>query len=61
MDRAADAIYLDSSKTFETISHSIPLEKLAAHGLDGCSLQWVKLWLDGQSHGVEVNGVKSSW
>ena len=37
------------------------MEKLAAHGLDGCTLCWVKHWLDGQAQRVVVNGVKSSW
>jgi len=44
-----------------TLSHSILLEKLAAHGLDGCTLYWVKKCLDGQAQRVVVNGVKSSW
>ncbi|KAK4828050.1 hypothetical protein QYF61_023088 [Mycteria americana] len=33
-------VYLDFSKAFDTVSHSILLEKLAAHGLDGCTLCW---------------------
>ncbi|KAK4818589.1 hypothetical protein QYF61_015389 [Mycteria americana] len=37
------------------------LEKLAAHGLDGCTLHWVKNWLDGRAQRVVVHGVKSSW
>jgi len=37
-----DVIYLDFNKAFDTVYHSILLEKLAAHGLDGCSLRWVK-------------------
>jgi len=33
--KAVDVVYLDFSKIFDTISHNILLEKLAAHGLDG--------------------------
>ncbi|KAK4811349.1 hypothetical protein QYF61_027581 [Mycteria americana] len=43
--KAVDVVYLDFSKAFDAVSHSILLEKLAAHGLDG----------------VVVNGVYSSW
>ncbi|KAK4807448.1 hypothetical protein QYF61_001999 [Mycteria americana] len=48
-------------KAFDTISRSILLEKLAAHGLDGCTLRWVKNWLDGRAQRVVGNGVYSSW
>ncbi|GAB0188176.1 mitochondrial enolase superfamily member 1 [Grus japonensis] len=47
--KAVDVVYLDFSKAFDTISHSILLEKLAAYGLDGHTLRWVKNWLDGQA------------
>jgi len=56
-----DVIYLDFSKAFDTVSHSVLLEKLAAHGLDRCALRWVKNWLDGRAQRVVVNGVKSGW
>ena len=56
-----DIVYLDFSKAFDTVSHSILLEKLAAHGLDKCTLCWVKNWLDSRALRVVVNGVKSSW
>ncbi|KAK4818819.1 hypothetical protein QYF61_019856 [Mycteria americana] len=59
--KAVDVIYLDFSKAFDTVSHSILLEKLAAHGLGGCTLRWAKNWLDGRAQTVVVNGVKSSW
>jgi len=45
--KVVNVIYLDFSKAFDTVSHSILLEKLAAHCLDGCTLQWVKNWLNG--------------
>ncbi|KAK4807153.1 hypothetical protein QYF61_024273 [Mycteria americana] len=48
-------------KAFDTVSRSILLEKLAAHGLDGRTLRWVKNWLDGWAQSVVVNGVKSTW
>ncbi|KAK4823321.1 hypothetical protein QYF61_000923 [Mycteria americana] len=59
--KAVDVIYLDFSKAFDTVSHRILLEKLAAHGLGGCTLCWVKKWLDGRAQKVLVNGIKSSW
>ncbi|GAB0203589.1 hypothetical protein GRJ2_002824500 [Grus japonensis] len=39
----------------------ILLEKVAVHGLDRCTLCWVKNWLEGQAQRVVVNGAKSSW
>jgi len=40
--KAVDDVYLDFSKAFDSAPHSILLEKLAAHVLDGCTLCWVK-------------------
>jgi len=45
--KAVGVIYLNFSKAFETVPHSILLEKLAAHGLDGCTVCWIKNWLNG--------------
>jgi len=36
--KAVDVAYLDFSKAFDTVSHSILLENLAAQGMDGCTL-----------------------
>ncbi|GAB0181225.1 hypothetical protein GRJ2_000587800 [Grus japonensis] len=59
--KAVDVVYLDNIKAFDTVCHSLLLEKLAAHGLDGRTLCWVKNWLDGRAQGGVANGVKSSW
>jgi len=40
--KAVHVMYLDFSKAFDTVSHSNLLEKLAPHGLDRCTLCWVK-------------------
>ena len=45
--KAVAVVYLDFSKAVDTVPHSILLEKPAAHGLDGCTLSWMKNWLNG--------------
>ncbi|PKU47317.1 rna-directed dna polymerase from mobile element jockey-like [Limosa lapponica baueri] len=59
--KAVDLVYLDLCKAFDTIPHSVLLEKLANHGIDKCTLHWVKNWLDGHAQRVVINGVKSRW
>ncbi|KAK4819812.1 hypothetical protein QYF61_011831 [Mycteria americana] len=57
-------LYMPCDGTQDDLFHQLPrilLEKLAAHGLDGCTLRWVKNWLDGRTQRVVVNGVYSSW
>ena len=53
--QAVDVVYLDFRRAFDTVPLSILVEKLAAHGLDGCTLCWVKHWLDGRAQRVVVN------
>jgi len=45
--KAVDVVYLDFRKALDTVLHSILLEKLTAHGLDGCTLCRVENWLNG--------------
>ena len=55
-------VYLDFSKAFDTVPHNLLVEKLAAHGLDGCMLRWVKHWLGVQAKelwSMELNPVDS--
>jgi len=50
---AVVVIYMDF-KAFDAVPHSILLEKLAAHGLDGCTLRWIKKlaeWASAESGG----------
>ena len=55
-EKAIDVAYLDFSKAFDTAFYSVLLVKLAAHGLDRCTLCWVKNWLHGQAQRVVMNG-----
>ena len=59
--KAVDVVYLDFSKAFDTVSHSILLQKLVVCGLDRYTLGWVRNRLEGRAQRVVVNGVKSSW
>ena len=63
--RAVDVVYLDFSKAFNTVFHSVLLEKLAAGGLDRYTLCYiiakVNNWLNGWAQRVMVNGVTSNW
>ncbi|KAJ7422905.1 rna-directed dna polymerase from mobile element jockey-like [Willisornis vidua] len=46
--KAVDVVCLDFSKAFDTVSHNMLLEKLAAHSLDmEGTLCWVRSWLEG--------------
>uniref|UniRef100_A0A493TS15 Reverse transcriptase domain-containing protein n=1 Tax=Anas platyrhynchos platyrhynchos TaxID=8840 RepID=A0A493TS15_ANAPP len=58
---AVDVVYLDFSKAFDIVSHSILFKKLAALDLDWRMLRWVRNCLDSRAQRVVVNGVKSSW
>ncbi|RMC06509.1 hypothetical protein DUI87_15946 [Hirundo rustica rustica] len=53
--KGVDGVYLDFSKALDTVSHSTLLDKLAAHGLDGNTLCWVRNWLHGRAQRVVVN------
>ncbi|KAF4802978.1 hypothetical protein TURU_019420 [Turdus rufiventris] len=58
--KAVEIVYSDFSKAFDTISHGILLENLAAHGLEKVQSE-VKSWLDGRGSRVVLNGAGSSW
>ncbi|CAM4611314.1 unnamed protein product [Lepidochelys kempii] len=55
--KAVDVLFLDFSKAFDTVSHSILVSKLKKYGLDGCTTSW----LDCQAQRVVINGSMSRW
>ncbi|CAM4715938.1 unnamed protein product, partial [Lepidochelys kempii] len=59
--KAVDVLFLDFSKAFDTVSHSIPVSKLKKYGLDECTIRWVESWLDCLAQRVVINGSMSSW
>ncbi|KAK4825952.1 hypothetical protein QYF61_003470 [Mycteria americana] len=56
-----DIVYLGFSMAFDTVSHSLLLEKLMCYGLDKWSVRWVGNWLTGCTQRVVVNSSFSIW
>ena len=38
-------VFIDLSKTFNTVDHQILIKKLWYYGIDGCELEWFKSYL----------------
>ena len=54
------AIFMDLSKAFDTLDHSILMNKLAYYGIHGAALRWFTSYLTGRSQYVEIDGVSSN-
>ncbi|CAM4712535.1 unnamed protein product [Lepidochelys kempii] len=61
MGKAVDVIYLDFSKAFDTVSHSILSSKLKTYGLDEWTIRWIESWIDHWAQQVVINGSMSRW
>ncbi|CAM5098986.1 unnamed protein product [Eretmochelys imbricata] len=59
--KAVDVLFLDFSKAFDTVSHSILASKLKKYGLDEWTIRWIGSWLDCWVQWVVINGSMSSW
>ncbi len=52
-------IYLDLSKAFDTLVHTILLEKLNYYGMNRVALKLMESYLTNSTQYVEINEVKS--
>ncbi|CAM5135214.1 unnamed protein product [Eretmochelys imbricata] len=59
--KAVDVLFLDFSKAFDTVSHSILASKLEKYGLDEWTIRWIESWIDLRAQRIVINGSMSSW
>ncbi|CAM4705653.1 unnamed protein product [Lepidochelys kempii] len=59
--KAVDVLFLDYSKAFDPVSHSILASKLKKYGLGEWTIRWIESWLDCRAQWVVINGSMSSW
>ena len=53
-------VYLDFSKAFDTVNHTILLTKLHHYGIRGQALNWFKSYLENKKQFVTYNNVRST-
>ena len=54
------SIFLDLSKAFDTLNHSLLLQKLDRYGIRGTPLVWLTNYVNNRMQYVEIYGVRSS-
>ncbi|CAM4648012.1 unnamed protein product [Lepidochelys olivacea] len=59
--KAVDVLFLDFSKAFDMVYHSILASKLKKYGLGEWTIRWIESWLDRQAQQVVINGSMPSW
>ncbi|KAK4828449.1 hypothetical protein QYF61_026674 [Mycteria americana] len=59
--KAVDVVFLDLSKAFDAVPHSILLDRFSSCGMSRYTVRWVKKWLNGRAQRVAVNGATAGW
>lgn len=59
--RAADVVYPDIRRAFDTVSHSVLTDKLMKYGLHKRPVNSTGNWLNCQAERVMTNSKRSSW
>ena len=60
-EKYAVSIFLNLSKAFDTVNHSILLSKLDLYGIRGNENQWFRSYLSNRKQKIFVNGVESNF
>ena len=55
------AVFFDLKKAFESVPHSLLLDKISATGLHPVLVQWIGAYLTSRSQRTVVGGSASSW
>ncbi|CAH1245976.1 ANTXR1 [Branchiostoma lanceolatum] len=55
------AVFIDLSKAFDTLDHTILLQKMSRYGIQGHALDWFQSYLTGRKHCTSINGATSEF
>ncbi|CAH1269734.1 KARS [Branchiostoma lanceolatum] len=55
------AVFIDLSKAFDTLDHTILLQKMSRYGIQGPALDWFQSYLTGRKHCTSINGATSEF